>query len=238
MPTIRYDLVDAVRGLAILAMIVFHFSWDLSFFGLADIQITSDPFWVWFARSIAGTILLVSGIAFVLVQTRGILPKPFVLRWLKVAACAAVISLGTYQMDPGSFIYFGILHHIALASLLLLLLGRLPSILILCLTAFFLSGPFWLFSEAFAAPWLSWLGLWWPVGQPSDYVPVFPWFGLSLSGVILGRWMLAHPWILGWRTDQAIFRLCGLAGRHSLLIYMLHQPILFGGLYLAVTYIL
>ena len=239
MPSSRYDAVDALRGLAILAMIVFHFSWDLSYFGLADIRITSDPFWVWFARIIAGTILVVMGISFAMALERGVRARPFLIRLAKVGGCAALISLGTYQLlGPGNFIYFGILHHIALASLVLLVIGRLQSWFLLVLGGVFLAGPHWLFSDFFSAPWLAWLGLWWPIGMPADYVPVFPWLALPVWGLILGRVLMQRPILLTWHGEGAVSGLCRFAGRHSLLIYMLHQPVLFGSLYLMVTYIL
>ena len=58
----RYMMVEVVRGIAILFMIVYHFSWDLTYFGLADFGIFSDPYWIWFAKFIAGLILLVMGV--------------------------------------------------------------------------------------------------------------------------------------------------------------------------------
>ena len=80
-------------------------------------------------------------------------------------------------------------------------------------------------------PWLAWIGFW-PVQPPTvDLVPVFPWFGVALAGVVAMRLVLALPVraALGWEGG-GILRVLAVVGRWSLLIYLLHQPLLYGAI--------
>jgi len=216
-------------------MIVYHFSWDLTAFGFAHFDIFGDPAWVWFAKSIAGLILLVMGVSQALAEARGFRPGPFFKRLAIVSACAALVSVGTYFVDPGTFVYFGILHHIALASVLLVGLLRLPTVALAGLTLFALAAPWFLTLPQFTPNLLAWTGVT-PHHPPAvDLVPLFPWFGIVLAGVVLGRTIPQTPlWATAatWSPSNALSRLCKVAGIHSLLIYMAHQPILFGSLWL------
>lgn len=230
----RYAAIDALRGTAIWLMFFYHFSWDLAYFGFTDFQVVTNPYWMWFARFIAGTILLVMGISQGIVSKREFDLRAFLRRLAIITACAATISIGTYLMDPGVFIFFGVLHHIALVSILMLLAVRLPTATLGLLAAFCLIVPKFFTHEIFFAKWLWWVGLT-PVSPPAlDYVPLLPWFAVSLIGVIVGRYLFtgSGPRILGaWQPMNAASRLIHLAGRHSLLLYMIHQPILFGAVY-------
>ena len=116
----RYAIVDATRGAAIVLMFVYHFSWDLTYFGFADFGIFTDWRWVWFARFIAGLILLVMGTSQVLARARGrtFTARSFFTRLAVICGAAALVSAATYMMDPRSYVFFGILRHVALASVL------------------------------------------------------------------------------------------------------------------------
>jgi uncharacterized membrane protein len=234
----RYPIVDVFRGFAILLMIVYHFSWDLTAFGFAHFDIFGDPAWIWFAKSIAGLILLVMGVSQALAEERGFRLGPFFRRLALVSACAALVSVGTYFVDPRTFVYFGILHHIALASILLVGLLHLPTVLLAVLTPLTLATPWLLTLPQFTPNLLAWTGVT-PHHPPAvDLVPLFPWFGIVLLGVVLGRTVPQTPlWATAtaWTPSNILSRLCRLAGVHSLLIYMIHQPILFGGLWVIAT---
>lgn len=231
----RYALIDAARGEAIVLMIVYHFSWDLTFFGLAGFRVFTDPWWIGFATVIVIIILGVMGITQVMARRRGQTALATFRRLGLIAASAGAVSLATYWMDPGSYVFFGILHHIALASVLIAGALFLPSPALVVLAALFLAVPEFLAHPAFAADWLLWVGLA-PVPPPSvDYVPLVPWFSVPLLGVVAGRWMFrdgSAPAVLGWRPAHPLTKLLRLAGRHSLALYLVHQPILYGGLYL------
>ncbi len=234
----RFAVIDMVRGVAILLMIVYHFSWDLTYFGLARFAILTDPAWIWFARSIAALILLVMGVSQVMARRRGLTSRAFLKRLCLIAACAAAVSAATYWMAPGAYVFFGILHHIALASLLMVGLIALPTAALIALAAAALAAPFALSGPAFTAGWLLWLGLAPEAPLSVDYVPLLPWLAVPLTGVILGRLLVGNgdvPGWLTWRPADPLGRLVRFAGRHSLAVYMLHQPVLFGGLYVIVS---
>lgn len=231
----RYALIDAARGVAIALMVVYHFSWDLTFFGLADFRVFTDPWWIWFANVIVIIILGVMGVTQVMARRRGLTATAFFRRLGLIAAAAAAVSLATLWMDPASYVFFGILHHIALASVILAGAQFLPSWALVALAAVILAAPGNLASPAFAADWLLWVGLS-PVPPASvDYVPLAPWLAVPLLGVVAGRRMFRDGSAsagLAWRPAHPILKLLRLAGRHSLALYLLHQPILYGGLYL------
>ncbi len=231
----RYALIDTARGVAIALMIVYHFSWDLTFFGLAGFRIFTDPWWIWFANVIVIIILGVMGVTQVMARRRGLTAKAFFRRLGLIVASAGAVSLATQWMDPGSYVFFGILHHIALASVIMAGAIFLPSAALVLLAALILAAPWFLAHPAFAADWLLWVGLS-PVPPASvDYVPLAPWLAVPLLGVVAGRRMFrdgSAPAALAWRPAHPILKLIRLAGRHSLALYLLHQPILYGGLYL------
>src|SRR6478735_2591883 len=193
----RWDAIDVARGIAIAAMIVYHFSWDLSFLQLIATNILQIPAWRWFARGIAGSFLLLAGFGLALAHARGFRRAPFLRRLMKVGGAALAVTFATYFAFPESYIFFGILHCIAVSSVLALPFLRLHPGLTLTAAAFFLIGP-WLFtSPALDAPWLDWLGLGATDPVTNDYVPIFPWFGLVLIGVAGGKWLLARQETLG-----------------------------------------
>jgi uncharacterized membrane protein len=232
----RNAIVDATRGAAIALMFVYHFSWDLTYFGFADFGIFTDWRWVWFARFIAGLILLVMGTSQVLARARGrtFTARSFFTRLAVICGAAALVSAATYMMDPRSYVFFGILHHVALASVLLAGLIHLPTAALAGLGALCLAAPLLSGGGVFHADWLVWLGLSASKVVSVDYLPMIPWFGVALLGVVLGRWLVtagrAKP-LLAWQPAGAVARLVRWAGRHSLMLYLIHQPILLGILY-------
>ncbi len=230
----RWDAIDVARGVAIAAMIVYHFSWDLSFLELIATNILQIPAWRWFARAIAGSFLMLAGFGLALAHLQGFRRLPFLKRLMKVGGAALAVTLVTYFAFPESYIFFGILHCIAASSVLALPFLRLPPAITLGIALFCLAAP-WLFtSPALDAPWLDWLGLGASDPVTNDYVPIFPWFGLVLIGVAAGRMLLARPGAMGlarWRARNALSRTLIWAGRNSLPIYLTHQIVLLSVLY-------
>jgi uncharacterized membrane protein len=230
----RWDAIDVARGIAIAAMIVYHFSWDLSFLQLIGTNILQVPAWRWFARAIAGSFLALAGFGLALAHVQGFRRVPYLRRLMKVGGAALAVTLVTYFAFPQSYIFFGILHCIAVSSVLALPFLRLSPALTSVFAVFCLIAP-WLFtSPAFDAPWLDWLGLGASDPVTNDYVPIFPWFGLVLIGMAAGKLLLAQRETLGlarWRADNPLARLMVWGGRKSLPIYLTHQIILLGALY-------
>ena len=114
----RIELLDLARGTALLAMFVYHFAYDLSFFRLIRVDVVSDPGWRLFARLIAGSFLAIVGFSLILATRNGLNRKAYAKRFAMVAGAALLVTIGTWFAIPENFIFFGILHHIALASLL------------------------------------------------------------------------------------------------------------------------
>jgi uncharacterized membrane protein len=230
----RIGAIDVLRGVAVLAMIVYHFNWDLSLQGITEVNIVDDIRWKVFARLIAGTFVGLVGVNLVLAYHDGFRPRSFLRRLAIVVGAAALVSLGTWWFIPGAFVFFGILHSIAVSSVLALPFIGAPVLFTAAIAAFVLAGPHFLASPAFDAPGWWWLGLSANPPVTVDYVPLFPWFGVVLGGIVVGRLIVAGdlPWLTGWRADNKATRVLATAGRWSLLIYLVHQPILLGLLFL------
>lgn len=232
----RYPIVDMARGFAIGLMMIYHFSWDLTFFGYADFRIFEDPLWLAFSWSIAAIILFVMGFSQILSRRRGLTAGSFVRRLTLIAGSAAMVSVATYLMDPGSFVFFGILHNIALTSALFLVLLRLGTMPLAFLAVLALAAPSLIAGPVFSESWLLWLGLHVAPPLAVDYVPLLPWLGITLAGVVAGRLTFRGgegPSLFGYQPANPAACLLRLMGRHSLAIYLIHQPILFGAVYLA-----
>jgi uncharacterized membrane protein len=153
-----------------------------------------------------------------------------------VGGAAVLLTLATYLYAPQQAIFFGILHCIAAASLLAAPLLRLPAWVALAASAVALAAPWLVASSAFDAPAVVWLGLGTIAPQTLDWRPLTPWSGLVFLGLALtrlnfGRLSASRLW--RWRPAGRPGRALAFAGRHSLAIYLIHQPILFGILFAA-----
>ncbi|MCG8696319.1 MAG: DUF1624 domain-containing protein [Minwuiales bacterium] len=231
----RLPAVDLARGIAIVGMAIYHFSWDLTYFGLAGFDLLGHPFWLGFRAVVLSTFLLLVGISHVLAQRRGLAARPFLRRLLLIAASAAAITAASYVAFPQTYIFFGVLHCIALSSVLLLAVARLPSAAVAAVAVACLAAPGLVAAPLLDHPWLVWLGLatWTPASN--DFVPLLPWFGMVAAGVFLGRALVARQMVQRWHWQGPSSAALQWAGRHSLIIYLLHQPLLFGSLYAVVA---
>jgi uncharacterized membrane protein len=229
----RLPGIDILRGVAVAAMIIYHFAWDLRFFGLITTDIISHPFWMAFARAIAGSFLILSGVSLALMARDGLDRAIFLRRFALIAGAALLVTAATWLAIPQGFIFFGILHCIAFSSLVALPFLRMPLPAVLAAATITLAMPLLVSAPLFDAPLLQWLGLGTRVPLTNDYVPVFPWTGLALLGVALGRWIADRP--SGWLglAPAGALATVAKAGRLSLPIYLVHQPVLMALLWLA-----
>ncbi|MCZ8377026.1 MAG: heparan-alpha-glucosaminide N-acetyltransferase [Beijerinckiaceae bacterium] len=230
-PAPRLPFLDKARGIALAAMVVYHFVWDLSFLGLIDPAIRDSLLWSSFARVIAASFLVLAGIGLVLAHGQGLDRAKFLRRLALVAGAALLVTAGTWLVFPDAFVFFGILHAIALGSVLALpFLGRPVWLTLLAAGAVWLL-PFLIQNPAMAAPALIWIGLGDRLPNSTDFVPVFPWFGFMLLGVAVGR-LVDWSRLSGPEPATRPGRLLVTAGRRSLLVYLVHQPLLLGMLWL------
>lgn len=229
----RIATLDLARGAAIIAMIIYHFGWNLSFLGLIGLDLRDQLAWVWFGHAIAASFLVLVGIGLVLAHGNELRPRAFLKRLGLVAGAAMLVSAATYIVFPGQFIFFGILHAIAVFSVLALPFLRQSAMAALLAALIVAVLPGFVQSEALSAPWLVWLGLGSRVPSTQDFVPVFPWFGYVLAGIALAK-IVDFTRFAGPLTKTESGRVLAWAGRNSLGIYLVHQPVLFGALSLLV----
>lgn len=225
----RYQLLDILRGVAIIAMVAFHIAWDLYYFGYSSVDVTTELGWVIFQKSILSSFLLLVGAGLVLAHGRGIRWNRFWRRFAVLVACALLVTAGTYWMFPDYFVFFGVLHAIALFSLGGLAFLRLPPWLVAAIGVAVITASFLYSDPMFASRELGWIGFW-PTSPPtSDVVPIFPWFGVVLLGIAAMRLILASRLAedLGhFHSDEPLARGLAFMGRWSLPIYVVHQPLI------------
>ncbi len=225
-PQTRLPGIDVLRGIAVGAMIIFHFAWDLRFFGFIETNISQHPLWANFARAIAGSFLILSGISLVLLTRDGFDRDRFLKRLGIIGGAALLVTVVTFFSMPKSFIFFGILHCIALSSVLALPFLRLPVMVTAGVAVAVFTLPLGFAHPFFDTPWLQWTGLGTILPVTNDYVPVFPWFALALAGVVIGKWIVHSPPVWLQSQPEGALAFTAKAGRLSLPIYLLHQPVL------------
>jgi uncharacterized membrane protein len=239
-PTARFWEVDLLRGVAIVLMVLYHFVFDLDYFAVYDIEVTSG-FPLAVARLTASLFLLLVGLSLTLSHSRSRLlgqEGRFFFRLLKRSAwilgLAMAITIVTYLVMGRGFIIFGVLHLIALSLLLAYPFLRLHMANFIFGLLFMLLGLY-LQTTSTDYPWLLWLGLAPPDFYSVDYFPVFPWFGVILIGIGLG-----DLFYIGYRRRMDLPDLSGsifarglaFLGQNSLAIYLVHQPVLIALFYL------
>ena len=124
----RIPAIDALRGFPLLLMIAYHFLFDLNWFGVVRIDFDNDPFWLGYRALVVSWFLLLVGVSLVLADRAGLSRTHFWRRIAVVGGCALLVSVASYVTFPKTFISFGILHCIAVASILGWPLVRRPYI--------------------------------------------------------------------------------------------------------------
>jgi uncharacterized membrane protein len=223
----RVAELDALRGLAIIMMVGYHIVFDIYYFGFAAVDLQSLPILL-FQRATGSLFIVVAGIALTLSEggNRDGYARHAV-RALRLAAVALLITAGTWIYPHEGFITFGIIHFLALSTLLapfFLRFGRLNFVLGLAVIALglFTAGL------TTSSHYLFWLGLLYPGYTALDYYPLLPWFGMMLIGLAAGGELFPGGKPLVRLPDGRALRRLAFMGRHSLLIYLLHQPVLVG----------
>ncbi|MBV9136865.1 MAG: DUF1624 domain-containing protein [Hyphomicrobiales bacterium] len=227
----RFAVLDAARGVALIAMIVFHCAFDLDNLGLAALDVGGDPRWRWFARVIAGSFLALSGMSLVIAHARKFRIDAYFRRLAILLGAALLVTFATWYAMPHDFIFFGILHSIAAASVIGLAFLRLPWPATLVAAMLVLIAPNFVTGSIFDAPFLRWLGFSTIPPATLDFEPVFPWVSPFLAGMAIAQLALRSfekSTMAAWRPQRAPERVLTFAGRHSLAIYLIHQPVMFG----------
>ncbi len=228
----RIGGIDTLRGAALVLMFIYHFAFDLRFYRVIAADFEHDPFWLGFRALIVASFMTLVGVSLVLANGAGATPAHFWRRIGVIAACAGAASVGSWIMFPQTYIYFGILHAIAVASIVAAPFVRHPLVALTIATVVIVAGIAFT-HPAFDARALSWIGFVTHKPATEDYVPLAPWAGFVFAGIAVAHALAAAHWRPVARLARAPRPLRWL-GRHSLLVYMVHQPILLGFLWLLV----
>lgn len=224
--------VDALRGVAIVMMVIYHLLWDLRALGGYEIDVYTG-FWHYFQVTTASLFTGLVGVSLALryqaMQAQGTLRyRPFFLRGAVIFSWGLVVGIVTYLFNPDMYVRWGILHLIGFSILVSWPFLRFRWLNLTLAVVLLLAGKAIMLVE-FNSAWLDWLGLDASPRQAFDYFPVIPWLALPLIGIFVGNLVYTHgrrrfrlPEIGGW----APVRLLRLLGQNSLLIYLLHQPVL------------
>ena len=218
-------------------MAAFHFCFDLAHFGLWPQDFRTDPVWTTQRTLILSLFLFCAGLGQAVAAEQGQSWRRFWKRWAQVAGCALLVTAGSYWMYPNSFIYFGVLHGIAVMLVIVRLTagwgrwlwlagGLAIAMKFIAVEVHSTWGMAGFLNEAA----FNWLGLVSRKPRTEDYVPLLPWLGVMWWGMAAGQWLLARrrP-LLAQPLPRATAPLAWL-GRWSLSWYMLHQPLMIGAL--------
>lgn len=225
----RIASIDALRALALIAMIAYHFCFDLRYFGVIRADFEHDIFWLGARAIILSSFLLLAGVSLVLADTRKTSSAHFWRHVAMIGGCAVLVSAASYAMFPTTFIWFGVLHAIAVTLVLARPLVRFPRIALVTGLVVIAAGL--MFSNSvFDQFAFGWIGFMTSKPYTEDYVPLFPWAGAVFVGIAAGHALVRNRFaILSPLATPP--RWLAWPGRHTLAVYMLHQPVLIGALW-------
>lgn len=235
----RLLMLDWLRGIAILLMVVYHFCYDLYFFNYLDTAF-GKGYWIPFRYVIVVLFLGLVGVSLVISHHRGINWSSVKKRSLQLALAASFVTASSYFIAPDKLTIFGILHFILLASLLSLWFIPRPKLAFMAGIVIFTLGHLVQLS-VFDATAFHWLGMVETKRPALDYVPLFPWLGVVLIGIYFGHVILKSSAVSGFLASEPTSQIrvinylnSGItrSGQHSLVIYLVHQPIMFSGFWL------
>jgi len=228
----RFDRLDALRGVAIVWMAAFHFSFDLNHFRFIQQDFYRDPVWTVQRSCIVTLFMFCVGAGQGIAVAQGQSARRFWTRWAQVAGCAVLVSIGSWLMFPKSFISFGVLHGIAAILVVARFTTswgawRWPLGLVAIALPHFVADPF------FDTRWTNWVGLVTAKPVTEDYAPILPWLGVVWWGAASADWLLRERARVLTGPLLTAARPLAVLGRWSLSFYMLHQPVLIGLVWLA-----
>lgn len=233
----RFWEIDFLRGSAVIMMVVFHFLYDLNYFKIYNVDIHTG-FWYYFAIITASMFIFLVGISLTISYSGKANYRKYIIRGLKIFGLGVLATIATWLFLGEGFIVFGILHFIGLSIIFAYPFLRFKKVNILLGISFIILGIY-LQTLVFGSPWFFWFGLK-PQGfYTVDYFPLLPWFGLILLGLFFGNNLYSEGKrffnIRDLSKNSLIRRFCFL-GRHSLVIYILHQPILVAFFWLMLSF--
>ena len=226
--------LDALRGFCIVCVIFVHFMFDLVYF--LGKQVDFPPLYT-FIQQYGGAIFVVLSGCCATLGSRSF------RRGVLVFGCGMLITLvtfGMYRMGMAAsdvVVKFGVLHLLGVCMMLYPLLKKLPTTALSVLAAAIVAIGYAIQGMRFSVRWLFPLGFVYPGFTSSDFFPLLPQLGWFLLGIAIGRTLYHEKRTLlpGTAQDFFLFRFFQWCGRQSLWIYLLHQPVVYGLIELAVT---
>jgi uncharacterized membrane protein len=223
----RFWEIDLLRGIAIVLMIIFNYSFALSYLNVYNFN-GGWLYWDLFPRFIATLFISIAGLALTLNYNQTKDKKKVFLRGLKIFGAGLLITFVTFLTFPGAFIVFGILHLIGISIILGLFFLNFKRLNILLGLSLIALGIY-LQNFIFDFKWLLWLGFTPENFYTFDYFPILPWFGVFLIGLYLGNVFYKNGkriYKIKDFSNVSFVRFFSFLGRKSLIIYLLHQPFL------------
>jgi len=217
--------IDFTRGIGIVMMLVSNFVTDLQYFYNYNVH---ETFWSVFARITAIVFLLIVGISLNLSYSRNNNFKRFAKRGIFIFILGLLITFATWFFMPENYVVFGILHLIGLSIIIGYPFLKLNKDYAFAFGAIF-SVIGVLFEKLVASTnYLLWFGLTTANFSSVDYFPIFPWFGVVLLGIFIGKMLYPNGKRKFELPNFKFTKPISWLGRHSLIIYLIHQPILLG----------
>ncbi|MDO8469304.1 MAG: heparan-alpha-glucosaminide N-acetyltransferase [Candidatus Peribacter sp.] len=231
-PADRYREIDLLRSVAIVCMVIYHAAFDLAFFYALPLSPTAGG-WLLLQRSTAILFLGLVGVSFAVsygrMERRGTGWRSILAKSAKRAAglliCAALISGVTMVTAGDQWIRFGALHLIGSSLLLLPFLMPLREGTAFLALGILLATPF-VRSLSTDSCFLLPLGVPPRVFASLDYLPFIPWLTPVLFGTAVGNMFYNRRWLRSHLPKNRLTALLALPGRHALLLYFVHQPLL------------
>lgn len=236
----RIYALDELRGLCVFCMVIYHALYTAAFLFSIEYAVLLFRLFTPVEPFIAAAFIIISGISSQLSRNN-------FKRSLPILAAAAAVSLATYFVMPKSMIYFGILHFLGLSilffSLIKKYIDKIPfAVAIVVFTLLFfitygikdnvlgISSSFGIALPHPSTDFFLIFGFVSDSFSSADYFPLFPWFFAFLFGTALGR--LAKEEKFPKFMYKKRSRILTYIGTHAFLIYILHQPVIYGLLYL------
>ncbi|NOR84739.1 DUF1624 domain-containing protein [archaeon] len=237
----RFYELDLLRGIAIILMIFYHALYDLFYFADFELNLWSGVFW-FIGRTSAFIFIFLVGVCMTISyshakkkNSKNGLFRKYLIRGSKIFLLGFLITAITYLFLPGGTIYFGILHFIGVSVVLGYLFLEFKRIN-LVFGAVVVAIGYYLKNLIFGFSSLLFLGFTPENFYTIDYFPLFPWFGVVLLGIFFGNTFYSGGERRFLITDYSSkLKALLFVGKNSLLIYLLHQPILIGLIYFLIV---
>lgn len=231
----RLEKLDILRWIAIILMVIFHLNYSLVHIFKYDVLNFSDTFWFIIWKIAVLLFIFIAGISFFLAENK--YGDKIIKKYLKVSLylwiIAWIISISTYLFSEKLYIRFWIIHFFALSFLLMLLFRRLRYYNILLWIIIIVYGVYFL--PIIENKYLYFLWFMYPWFVSSDYYAIFPYFWVMLLGYSFALYLnkIDKLDIFKLKSRKNIFyKNLEYLWKKSLIIYLIHQPIIIWFIYL------